>query len=94
VFRTRRYLDLALIEEDRAARPVGIARYRPGVEPPGLDLAVRHLVERHPDRLAHAQQALRHEARRLVATADDGVAQPLGERPRDPVAQRGDEVDP
>jgi hypothetical protein len=52
------------------------------------------MPERQADGLAHAQQPLRHQPRRVVVAADDAVAEALGKRPGDPMAQWRHEVDP
>ena len=46
------------------------------------------LAEREADRLAHAEQPLRHQPGGVVVAADDTVAQALGQRPGDPMAER------
>ena len=90
----RSNLDLPAIDEDGAARPVGVAGDGPGIRPRGFHLVLLDLSERKAHGLANAAERLRHEARRVVVAADDAVAEPLGERPRDAMAQRRHELDP
>ena len=55
---------------------------------------LRHGRERRTDRFAHGQEFLRKQGGDPVFAADDRILETLGQRLRDVVAQRRDEMNP
>jgi hypothetical protein len=88
------HLGLFTVLESRATGPVRVPWDCPCIGPGGLDIALLLLSECLIDGLPYSEESLGHEALRGVITADDAIAQALGEWAGDLVAQGSHEVNP
>ena len=83
-----------LVGEDGAPCPNGVSRYGPRHAPVGLHRVPVDLHLRAVDCLANAQSMVWHQALGGVVGDDHAIFKPLSQRPRDPVGDRGDQIDP
>ena len=83
-----------LVGEDGAPCPLGVSRHGARHAPVGLHRVTVDLDLRAVDCLANAQSMVRHQTLGGVVGDDHAILQPLSQRPRDPVGDRGDQIDP